>query len=172
MGQFYETTCGYDGMTVDELDRVALEKGGVLGGIGYGYATLGNIEPKGDWSAQWVNRQGMGNHGTLVLVPLSPRTRALRRRGIIQKWMEAGLTKEQAEKLYHLRVSYKFELVKTLVEVLTDEGQRRAYLAHPGNFGPGSGRREWCERWDVVLTTKLSAPREVALVEMVKALTR
>ena len=71
MSQFYEVDANFFDTTTEELNRVALERGGVLKSIGYGYAVRGKsiLAPRPDgWSAKWINTRGMGNHGTLVLV--------------------------------------------------------------------------------------------------------
>ncbi|MFZ1008709.1 MAG: hypothetical protein WAN65_17845 [Candidatus Sulfotelmatobacter sp.] len=41
MSQFYEVDANFFGTTTEELNRVALERGGVLKSIGYGYAVRG-----------------------------------------------------------------------------------------------------------------------------------
>ena len=179
MSQFYEVDANFFDTTTEELNRVALERGGVLKSIGYGYAVRGKsiLAPRPDgWSAKWINTRGMGNHGTLVLVGTTPLTRAIRREGTVREWMCAGLTREQAERLYFTPVSYRHELVETLSRVLADKWMTRAFLSHPGNYGSGSGRTEWCRAWAEVNgfgETKgelsLSAPREAALAQMVKA---
>ena len=173
MGTFYETDKGLSGMTAQELDAIALERGGEVGSIGYGYATRGQIgQLAGGWTAQWIATGGMGNCGTLVLVPQDARTRAIAREGKVRAFMRAGLTRAQAECLARARVRYKFELAEVLAEVLACEGQTRAMLAHPGTYGPGSGRGAWIRAWSAVFGPALlglSAPREAQLAAMVAA---
>jgi len=177
MGQFYEVDGGFSSATTEELNRIALQRGGHLVSISYGYATRGKVEPRVDgWSAKWINRCGMGNRGSLVLVGTTPLTRAIRREGTVREWMRAGLTREQAERLYFTPVSYRHELIDTLRRVLADRWMTRAFLSHPGNYGSGSGRTEWCRAWAEVNgygerkgELSLSAPREAALAQMVKA---
>lgn len=167
MSDFKATDLGFSQMSVEDIDKIATEKGGVVGRIGYGFSLPGIIQPNHDWTAKWINSQGMGNHGTLILVPLSERTRGLRNGGIIGKWVASGLTKSEAEELYRMRdVQYKFELAPVLGRVLHDPIQLGAYFAHPGGYGPGTGRNRWREKWESVLDPQLSAPREQSLVTM------
>ena len=157
-------------MTTEQIDRIAFEKGGVIGEIGYGYSTRNeNLPVIGDWTAKWINTQGMGNYGTLVLVPLSSRARSVKREGIVKGWIGLGLRRKDAEILYHKNIQFKFELIPLLTLVLSSSSARSAYLAHPGAYGPGSGRSEWQERWAPCLESTLSAPREASLARMVQA---
>jgi hypothetical protein len=180
VSDFYPVSGGFESATTEELNLIALERGGALQSIGYGYAVREHREypPRPDgWSAKWINTRGMGNHGTLVLVGTTPLTRAIRREGTVRQWMRAGLTREQADRLYSTALPYRHELVETLVRVLADHWMTCAFLSHPGNYGSGSGRTEWCRAWAEVngfgRETKgelsLSAPREAALAKMVKA---
>jgi hypothetical protein len=180
MSQFYEVDANFFGITTEALNHVALERGGVLKSIGYGYAVRGGksiLAPRPDgWSAKWINTRGMGNHGTLVLVGTTPLTRAIRREGTVRDWVRAGLTREQADRLYSTPLQYRHELIETLARVLADKWMTRAFLSHPGNYGSGSGRTEWCRAWaevngfgEIQGALNLSAPREAALAQMVKA---
>jgi hypothetical protein len=170
---FYETDLGVGRMTAADLDAIAL-RGGRVGEIGGGYATTGKVgRLAGGWAARWIATRGHGNEGTLVLVPTDARTRALAREGRIARYMRAGLSRQQAERLDALRgVPYKAELAGRLAEALRNDAQRRALLAHPRAYGPGSGRSAWVRAWGPVFGPDglgLSAPREAALAAMVAA---
>jgi hypothetical protein len=90
MSRFYKIDGGFSSATTEELNRIALECGGHLVSIGYGYATRGKIENRVDgWSAKWINRGGMGNHGSLVLVGTTPLTRAFRREAALAQMVKA-----------------------------------------------------------------------------------
>lgn len=173
MTKFYETDKGVSNMTAQELDAIALKRGGIVGSIGYGYAVPGEVgELPGGWSAQWINTQGMGNYGTLVLVPLTARARAIAREGKVRAFQHAGLSRVQAERLYRANVRYKFELVGLLADLLDHPAQVQAMLAHPGSYGFGSGRAAWLRSWGAVFGPEglgLTAPREAALAQMVRA---
>lgn len=166
---FYQVDGGFSRLSTAELDAVALSCD-PLCCIGYGYASRGSIETRPDgWSARWINTGGMGNHGRLVLVGTTTRTRALVRQGKLRFFQQAGLTSEQAHRVYWADAGYKFELLPILVAVLADAAQMKAFLSHPGSYGPGSGRREWYERWSPLSEIGLSAPREAELAKMVCA---
>ena len=175
MGTFYETDKGLGRMSAQELDVIALERGGVVGEIGHGYATRGQIgQLAGGWTAQWVATRGTGNCGTLVLVAQDARTRAIAREGKVRAFMRAGLTRSQAECLQRAKARYKFELAGTLASILAFAGQTRAMLAHPRAYGPGSGRGQWLRAWGAAFGPEglgLSAPREAELAAMVAACT-
>lgn len=170
---FYETDLGVSSMTAQELDAIALERGGRVGSIGYGFATRGQVgRLAGGWTAGWVGTKGMGNHGTLVLIPTDARTRAVAREGKIRAYMRAGLTRAQAERLHRAKVRYKSELAGVLARVLACKGQTIAMLKHPGTYGPGSGRGDWWRAWGAAFGPEglgLSAPREAELAKMVAA---
>lgn len=173
MNTFYETDLNLNKITAQELDAIALERGGEVGSIGYGYATRGQIgQLAGGWTAQWIATGGMGNCGTLVLVPQDARTRAIAREGKVRYFMRAGLSRAQAECLHRAKARYKFELAGTLASVLACKGQTRAMLAHPGTYGPDSGRGNWLRAWGAAFGQEglaLSAPREAELAAMVAA---
>ena len=170
---FYETDQGAGEMTAQALDNIALDNGGIIDSIGFGYATRGKIpELQGGWSAQWIATRGMGNCGTLVLVPLTRRTRAISKEGKIRAFMRAGLSRVQAERLHHAKVQYKFELLNNLAEILHCKGKTLAMLAHPKSYGPGSGRTQWDRAWGMVFgpeILEISIPRETELAKMVAA---
>ncbi|MEJ5209365.1 hypothetical protein [Denitratimonas sp. CY0512] len=173
MGNFYDAPHGLGSMSAQELDHIALERGGVVRSIGYGYALTGEVgELPGGWTARWINTQGMGNHGTLVLSPLTARARGVAREGAIRSFERAGLTRLQAQRLYRVKARYKHELVGVLADVLVNPGQVLAMLAHPGCYGFGSGRSEWSRAWGAAFGPEglgLSAPREAELAKMVSA---
>src|SRR5690606_38645304 len=168
---FYETDMGLSRMTAQALDAIALERGGVVGSIGYGYATRGQVgQLAGGWAGNWIATGGMGNCGTLTLVPTDARTRAVAREGKVRAYMRAGMTRAQAERLHRAKARYKFELEPILASVLACKDKTRAMLAHPGSYGPGSGRGDWHRAWGATFGPDglgLSAPREAELAAMV-----
>jgi len=98
MAQFHSATPRDSAYTREELDSAA-ETGRPLRAIGYGFETNDETpEPQHGWRFQWINKRGMGNHGSLVLIPTDARTRSIHRRGrlarlreILPSVSEAGL---------------------------------------------------------------------------------
>jgi hypothetical protein len=177
MGQTYDTDLGARAMSAQDLDAVAQDRAGAIGSIGYGHAcrdhSVEDVELPGGWRARWIDRRGMGNHGTLVLVPTDARTRALLREGKVRAYQAAGLSRAQAEALHACRASYKMELAPALARVLADPALTGAMVAHPGKCGPGSGRARWLAFYAGAARSPelrdLSAPREAELARMVWA---
>jgi hypothetical protein len=168
MANFQDTDFGFSKMSLAEI-QVVVEKGGILGSIGYGYSTCGSPEPRHGWRLQWINRQGMGNHGTAVVVPDSIHARKFWREVKKKELIHmGGLTPTQAEKFLSARTQYKWELIGDLTAALADQAQLMAAAAYPG-YGAGSGRRQWVDAWSDPWS-HLSKPRESSLVELIKAL--
>lgn len=168
MAQFYDETFGVEKMSAGQLDAIALA-GGQVGSIGYGYARSGNIPPlAGGWSAVWVNTAGMGNHGRLVLRPTDHRTRAIAREGAIKQYLEAGMTRQQAERYHSAAAQYKRELATLAAVALQDPLLQRAIGAYPEYLG----KRYWLEAWGEVIPQefqKLTHWRLDALATLVNA---
>lgn len=170
--QFHATDLGFSKTPTAELDRIAVG-GGRIGHISYGYATRGDVAPRPDgWAAVWVATGGMGNCGSLVLRGTTPRTRALLKQGQVKALQAAGLSAAAADAVCAARAPYKHQLAPVLAQVLQDRAAVRALLAHPGSFGPGSGRADWQRQWAGCLpdaVKALTAPREAALAQLVQA---
>lgn len=168
MANFQDTDFGFSTMTLEQI-QVVVEKGGVLGTIGYGYTTCGAPELRHGWRVKWINTQGMGNHGTAVVVPDSANARKFWRECKKKQLIHLnGFSPIQAEVFLSARTQYKWELIGELSAVLDDPGQLAAAAAYPG-YGMGSGRRQWAEAWGDPWS-HLSKPREGSLVELIKAL--
>lgn len=169
----FNNVSGIDTMSSTELDRIALEKAGVVGSYALGYA-LPKVEPVGGWSSKVVSKlkKGVGDENIVILVATDRRTRFLLRKGTVAAWMRQGLSEEEAHKLYTAKIPFRHELIPVLVEVIDNDDAVTAFLAHPGVYGPGSGRVEWLRTWGHVIpeSAHLSAPRETALAQMVRLL--
>jgi hypothetical protein len=153
MGDFYECDRGYSDMTQAQLDACALE-GGVVGGIGYGYATRGETPDRHGYGAVWVNSQGMGNHGTLVLVAKSRRAAEFLRTGRLNALVrDFGITRALAARIDDARKGVQYGREHLVVATV---------LANPhvewSSFpGVGNGAARWAERWGI--DGWLSCPR-------------
>lgn len=83
--------------TSEELDTLAL-KGEPIDGMGYGY----KCRPDGDalesehYCVRTINTQGMGNHGSVVLIGKTPHGRKMVRRGKIARLMAEGCSERVA----------------------------------------------------------------------------
>lgn len=94
MAEFYEVRGFGPETATAELDRCAVEEAGVLWSGGYGYAlpvATSTITQAPEWGTRVVNRQGMGNHGKIVLVGKTPRARALLREGKTRRLVAEGV---------------------------------------------------------------------------------
>ena len=157
--------------TTLEEGFTAWKKGSPLHSIGYGYTTRGKVVAGPHWSAVWVNTQGMGNYGSLYLKPVSQESRRMVREFTIGKWIEMGLTRPKAAKLYRLDTRYKHELIGRVVAAANDAGTVTAFAAFPG-IGQGL-HNPWYKAWEAVVDGTLeglSWPRRAALIEMVSAI--
>jgi hypothetical protein len=97
--EYAETHKGLLWANVEQLDRCALEKGGIWGSIGWGSDLAGKLPPlPGGWKAVWIDRHGMGNHGAIILIPTDERTCALSKTGWIGQLVRWGLPRDEAEK--------------------------------------------------------------------------
>lgn len=90
MSQFWSPT--YTGRyTPEELDALALQ-GDPIDGMGYGY----KCRPAADaldsehYAVRTINTQGMGNHGSVILVGKTPHGRRMVRRGKIARLTREG----------------------------------------------------------------------------------
>lgn len=81
MGQFHDVS--YEGaLSIEECDRIAINEAGVISAnFGYGYACPKGGKINAEYDSVVVNKQGMGNHGCIILRGLNPRSRALIREG-------------------------------------------------------------------------------------------
>lgn len=98
--EYYDVFGFSPNTTADELDRIAVEKAGVLwsgrGGYGCPKATA-KIPQAPEWGTKVIARQGMGNCGSIVLIGLTPRTQKLLRQGKTQRLTKDGVPQDVAE---------------------------------------------------------------------------
>ncbi|MCP4523716.1 MAG: hypothetical protein GY828_05895, partial [Candidatus Gracilibacteria bacterium] len=153
--------------TTEELDSRVMKGEFVLQSIGFGYECIGD-DPKlpGGWKAKWINSQGMGNHGQLVILPSDDRTGKIYGYALEEKGRQAGLEHDTASVWASAEIGYKHELLEKIVETIKNEKLILAYLAYPG-FGPGRNRDKWKKEFNI--SNELSAPREKSLASMIMA---
>lgn len=140
--EFSENDHGFGSATEDELDAIALKRGGVLGGHSQGYS----LNPSRGLTAHGYElvvsgTQGCGNCCILTLKGLTPQKRALLRQGRVEKLVREGFSAEEAGRFLCSRTQYKWELRSRLLAALRggekiqadilglDEGHRGAYIA-------------------------------------------
>jgi len=169
MSQFYDTTMGAESMTAQQLDTIAVERNGQIGSHGYGYDTNGSAALNGGWATRWIGTQGMGNYGTLVLVPTDARTRAIWRAGKVDYAMGFGLSRMEADRVLDARIQYAMEpaVLAAVGDMLACDG----CIAACRSFGRYESTRRWASDYAEVLPSfaGLSVPRTNAAVAAVLA---
>ena len=165
MSSFYDTDLGVSRLGLEDLNKAALA-GGRLGGIGYWYARTCEIPPRHGYGFAWVNTNGTGNCGTLVMVPRSREAAEYLRQGRVSLIMrEHGLEYSDADALYSAccGVRYGMEAGVMAYAVMTrDCGPAWGHFP-----GVGSGVWRWFRDWRMP-ETDLSAPRLGAVAEILK----
>lgn len=94
MGDFYDVL---PELSVEECNRIALD-GGVISSHGYGYACPKGGVLNSEYRCLVVNKQGMGNHGSIVLRGRTPLAREYIREGKIRSLGAAGVHRRVAER--------------------------------------------------------------------------
>ena len=164
------------GRPVAELDEAALRHGGILCSVGYGYGCPERTDTVyGGWRLKWIDRRGMGNHGTAVLIPTDARTRALYRDGQMCLFRREGVPERYLPRLVSCRISRKHELLATIATVLQDPALIRAVRDFGycgGGNGLGGERVCWSRKWEpLVDDICLSEPRMLSLADIVSEVT-
>jgi hypothetical protein len=90
MGHFRYHT-GAD-LSITECDHIAIEKAGVIDQFGFGYDCPRGADINEEYSSCVINKQGMGNHGFLILRGRTPRARAALREGKAQQLVGFGVS--------------------------------------------------------------------------------
>jgi hypothetical protein len=159
MGHFYETIGFSEDMTPETFDRIAVERAGVLWSGGYGFACPRSVEviaQAPEWGTRVIGAQGMGNHGRIVLVGLTPRTRALLRQGKTRRLVEAGVPVEVARVAISMSYGMEPSVARLAAEAVEAVKARGAF----------SGDSHWrFQAWlgrESDLARELSFPRKAA----------
>lgn len=169
MSSFRETDLGASRLSQKELNDIALNKGGVIGGIGYGYATRGQLPTESHgYGFRWINSQGMGNYGTLILVGVSSEAREFLRQGKVARMMrDLNLDYTAADALYSAACGVRRGMEKEVLAYAAQTADCRPAWAHFPGVGKGVGK--WLAEWQMP-TTKLSVPRLAAVAEIISHL--
>lgn len=168
MSDFYNFTGFSPDTPTEEFDRIAVERAGILGGTGYGFAcpqATSQIPQAPEWGTQVINRQGMGNHGVIVLVGLTPRTKMLVREGKIRRLTtELGVPPRIAEVAVSMR--YGMEIS---VAMLAAEAVEAIKVRGPFRGQSHKEFNEWLGR-PSEHTASLSFPRKIAAAAIAEEL--
>jgi hypothetical protein len=167
MASFYNTDLGLSTSTREDLNRCALERGGVWGAIGYGYAMPGALpRARHGYTFRWIGRQGMGNSGMLVLKGTTPETRELLHQGVVKELMERfELPYSEADPLAAAVRRTQYGREQAVQEVAVQHG--RNFLAwwefDQGVGSPGRSTSGWCEKWGIprISLWRLTAARQL-----------
>jgi hypothetical protein len=118
MSQFW--TPKYSGRwTPEELDAVALQ-GDPIDGMGGGYKCrpeFGAIESE-HYAVRTINTQGMGNHGSVILVGKTPHGRRMVRRGKIARLTREGCPASIAEVAVSMRYGMEDKVWKLAADLV------------------------------------------------------
>ena len=86
---FYDTDFGFSTKTKKELDNIALNHNGVLGSTSYSYARPDVDDTvRHGYRAKTVGTRGMGNCGTVVLLPASREAAEMLHQGHVKSLMD------------------------------------------------------------------------------------
>lgn len=170
MSDFYDTDGGFSDATQEELDDIALHNGGIMGSTGFGYAKPKSTTiPNHGYITRVINTQGMGNHGSIVLIGVTPRTRELLRQG------------EIALNMRTFNIDYVVSEALTVAAVMTKYGHEygvlKLALEHwdaPWEYSPMLGEypnyttsiREWFNNFapsEGLSALRLESAAEIAL---------
>lgn len=91
-------TVSAHGLSIAACDAIALEKGGIVKSFGGTFAMPEGGDINKDYSSRVTNKQGMGNHGYIILVGKTPRARSLLFKGKVKILTERGVSPRVAKK--------------------------------------------------------------------------
>lgn len=122
---FYDVTA--EGLSIEQCDHLALHNAGIVsGGFGYGYACPKKGPVNSDYESIVINKQGMGNHGSILLRGRTPRARGLIREGKILSITKQGIPWSVARHAVHMLYGMEIEvaqLATDLVETVRQIGE-------------------------------------------------
>ena len=114
MADFYDISAS--GLSIEECDRIALEDAGCVRSTAYSYARPRGGDVNEEYSSKVINTQGMGNHGTIILVGKTPRARKLLRQGKINWLVQHGIS----QKIAKVAVSMQYGMELGVAELAED----------------------------------------------------
>lgn len=143
---FYEINAG--NLTIEECDKIALEDGGVVKSTGYSYAIPKGGDINEEYSSKVTNTRGMGNHGKIILVGKTPRSRRMIRLGKIKILEDQGISRRVASMCVVCYYGMEIGVAK-LAQELCDKW---SYLPKRDWFRGHNDFDDWCNPSDCNLT--------------------
>ena len=154
--QYYEKS--FEGLSIKECDKIALEMAGAIYSTGYGFSLPRGGEINEEYSSKVINSRGMGNHGTIILVGKTPRARRLLRKGKIKKIMSWGIREAVAK----VAVSMPYGMEEDVVRLADDILELVREVPYKGNSHKEFDK--WCG-----FSAPLSYPRKEAALAIAEA---
>ena len=155
--EYYDTDLGVAHMSEEELRAIALNRAGVVGSIGYGYARCGHVANRDGWKFIWIDSKGMGNYGTLVMKALTPKNRELLREGRIRIIMaELRCSHAVASVLHDCGKMFRHGYQMKVLKAALDTYENPCWDSYPGI---GNGVSGWRDRWNLSDLKELTVPR-------------
>jgi hypothetical protein len=160
MGTFHEVN--FEGLSISECDIIALDRAGVIYCTGYSYALPRGGDVNEEYSSIVVNKQGMGNHGRIVLRGKTPRARALIREGKILSLTRQGIPWRVARVACQKQYGMEPQVARFAADL----------VATTRFLGPFKGRshaefKQWAGSW--VGEVDLSFPRKSSAADIAAA---
>lgn len=168
MSNFYEVDLGASEATQKDLDEIALFHGGRLGTIGYGYRIRGPLpKERHGYGFLWINTQGMGNHGTVVLTPRSDRAREMLRAGrVLELEKEYNIPHKLALRLEAAQRGVPYSRESRVIKCVLANINSPGWDCYPGS---GNGVWRWVNAW-CIDPCGCTAPRLDSVAEIIKRL--
>lgn len=173
MGTFSDYDSDTSDLSLEDGKALFLRTGGRLHYHSYGYSRNGEITNGKHWGSRWVGTRGMGNCGTLVMLPLSKEARAFTRHHTAIRWhQEFGVSYKEACLIYDAPFRYKHEQIDEICKALLDETTRKPFLSFPP-VAPNS-HLNWLAAWrplveEYMVGSWLRIEKKIAIVNYVRS---
>lgn len=166
-----------DSFTKNELKKIAVSNGGILTNVLLD--GLVNGQPlEGGWTITILREETVNGErvGVLALGSSHRELRDLLKKGRINRFMSAGLSEVDAQKLDTIKMSHKSTVVGRLAEALIHDPIKKAYLAFPDEKDPGMqivSQMKWRREFRDILGERInniSLEQEQSLAKLVRAM--
>jgi hypothetical protein len=161
MGQFYDVE--FTGLSITECDKIAVNDAGVISSnFGYGYACPKGGTINDEYDSVVVNKQGMGNHGRIVLRGRTPRARSLIREGKVLNLTRQGIPWVVARVAPSCQYGMETDVAQLAADLL-----ETVKVCGPFRGDSHYAFEQWAGSWTGNL--EMSFPRKAAAAEIAKA---